>query len=122
MNKVLVTGGSGYIGSHVVLSLIESDYEVVILDNLSNSNKISLERVSDICGVKPKFYEGDITDSKFLNFVFSQESIESVIHLAGLKSVSESVEEPLKYYKNNVYGSLQLFMAMKSFDIKKVVF
>lgn len=122
MKTVLVTGGSGYIGSHTVLQLLEADYKVVVLDNFSNSSSISLERVAEITGKSATLIEGDIRDTNCLQKVFSEHSIDSVIHFAGLKAVGESVEKPLMYYENNVYGTLNLCKVMAEHNVKNIVF
>lgn len=120
--SILVTGGAGYIGSHTVLELIEAGYDVLAYDNLSNSSKLSLERVSHLTGKKIRFIDGDIRDENMLNNLFESNMIDAVIHFAGLKSVGESVEKPLLYYNNNVLGTLQLLKAMQNFNVKKLVF
>ena len=122
MNKILVTGGAGYIGSHTVVELLEAGYEVVVYDNLTNSSPVSLERVTQITGKQVTFVEGDIRDKAALNSLFSVHAFDAVIHFAGLKAVGESVEQPLKYYKNNVYGSLQLLEVMTEHNVKTIVF
>ena len=122
MEKILVTGGAGYIGSHTVVELLEADYEVFVYDNLTNSSPVSLERVTQITGKKVTFIEGDIRDKAALNSLFSAHTFDAVIHFAGLKAVGESVEQPLKYYNNNVYGSLQLFEVMAEHHVKTIVF
>lgn len=119
---VLVTGGSGYIGSHTLVELANDNYDFIVYDNLSNSIKESIKRVEKIIGKNIIFIEGDIRDSKKLSDVFSTYSIDSVIHFAGLKSVGESVEKPLEYYDNNVIGTLKLLEIMKEFKCKKLVF
>jgi UDP-glucose 4-epimerase len=119
---ILVTGGAGYIGSHTILELLKNNHDIVVLDNFSNSSIVSLERVGDLVGKNIKIIEGDVRCSKTLEFIFKQYSISSVIHFAGLKSVSESINEPLKYYDNNVYGSIQLLKYMKRFNVKNIVF
>lgn len=120
--KVLVTGGAGYIGSHMVLVLLESGYVVVVLDNLSNSQQISLERVAELAGRAPLFVQGDIRDSDLLANLFAEHALDAVIHFAGLKAVGESVTQPMAYYDNNVVGSLRLFQAMAAAGVKKLVF
>ncbi|RUO76969.1 UDP-glucose 4-epimerase GalE [Idiomarina seosinensis] len=120
--SILVTGGAGYIGSHTVVQLLEANYSVVVLDNLSNSSRESLKRVEKITGKQVIFIEGDILNKACLREVFSQYSIDSVIHFAGLKAVGESVEQPLSYYQNNVSGTLVLCEAMEEFGIKNIVF
>ena len=122
MNKILVTGGAGYIGSHTVVEVLEAGYEVVVYDNLTNSSPVSLERVTQITGKQVTFVEGDIRDKAALNSLFSVHAFDAVIHFAGLKAVGESVEQPLKYYKNNVYGSLQLLEVMTEHNVKTIVF
>ncbi len=119
---VLVTGGVGYIGSHTSIELLENGYEVVIVDNLCNSDKIVLDRIKEITGKKPKFYEIDITDKEKLEVVFKENKIDSVIHFAALKAVGESVQMPLEYYSNNLINTLVLLDLMKKYDVKKFVF
>ena len=121
-HNVLVTGGAGYIGSHTVVQLLEAGYPVVVLDNFSNSSKESLKRVEKITGKRVTFVEGDVCDKACLQELFSQHSIGSVIHFAGLKAVGESVEQPLRYYQNNVGGTLTLCEVMESFGVKNIVF
>ena len=106
--SVLVTGGAGYIGSHTCVELLESGYEVVVIDNLSNSNPKSLERVEMLTGKKLAFYEGDVRDEDLLKKIFAEHTIECVIHFAGLKAVGESVAIPWKYYDNNLNSTLVL--------------
>lgn len=122
MNKILVTGGSGYIGSHTVLELLNDNHDVVILDNLCNSSRDSLKRVEQLTGKNIPFVEGDIRDSSLLDKLFAENPIDAVIHFAGLKAVGESVEKPALYYDNNVVGSLTLFNAMQKAGVFKVVF
>lgn len=119
---ILVTGGAGYIGSHTCVELLEAGYEVVVVDNLSNSKVIALERVEKITGKKIKFYEIDLLDKERLEEVFAQEKIDSVIHFAGLKAVGESVSIPLKYYHNNLTGTFYLCELMKKYGVKNLVF
>ncbi|MGF1758910.1 UDP-glucose 4-epimerase GalE [Photobacterium sagamiensis] len=119
---ILVTGGAGYIGSHTVVQLLEQGSDVVVLDNLSNSNKSSLARVEQITGKSPVFYYGDILDRDILREIFSNHSIDSVIHFAGLKAVGESVKKPLDYYRNNVTGSAILVEEMQKSGVFKLVF
>lgn len=119
---VLVTGGNGYIGSHTVVELLNLGHEVVIFDNLSNSNRAVLERIETITAKKPHFILGDIRDSQALAQVFNDFSIDAVIHFAGLKAVGESVAMPLSYYDNNVCGSLCLLKAMHEANVKKIIF
>ncbi|EOI1378838.1 SDR family NAD(P)-dependent oxidoreductase, partial [Citrobacter amalonaticus] len=106
--KILVTGGAGYIGSHTVLELLSRGDEVVVIDNFANSSRASLERVSDICGRTPILYEGDVRDKGLLQKIFSEHKINSIIHFAGLKSVSESIQKPLEYYENNIASTISL--------------
>ncbi|WP_415895044.1 UDP-glucose 4-epimerase GalE [Neptuniibacter sp. PT34_22] len=119
---VLVTGGAGYIGSHTVVQLIAQGSQVVVLDNLCNSNPEVFNRIEDIIGVQPTFVEGDIRDRECLDSIFSTYSIDSVIHFAGLKAVGESSQIPLNYYQNNVHGTLVLCEAMAAADVKKLIF
>ncbi len=119
---ILVTGGTGYIGSHTVVELLNDNKEVIILDNLCNSSKEVLDKIKEITGKNCKFYENDIRDKEALEKIFSENEIESVIHFAGLKGVGESVEIPLEYYDNNVYGTIRLLETMKKFNCKKIVF
>lgn len=120
--KILVTGGTGYIGSHTVVELQNSGYEVVILDNLSNSSPKVLDRVEKITGKKAKFYEADILDREALTKIFSEEKIDAVIHFAGLKAVGESVAKPLEYYWNNITGTLTLLDVMRTNGCKNIIF
>ena len=121
--KVLVTGGAGYIGSHTVVELLNSGYDVVIVDNFSNSNPKALEAIKKITGKDFKFYELDILDTEKLNKVFDENpDIESVIHFAALKAVGESVAKPIEYYHNNIEGTLSLTNCMKKHNVKKIVF
>ncbi|MBT0585067.1 UDP-glucose 4-epimerase GalE [Alteromonas oceanisediminis] len=122
MKSILVTGGAGYIGSHTVLQLLEQNYHVVVLDNLSNASPESLRRVEQITGKSVTLVEGDIRDEKLLRALFSDNDIDAVIHFAGLKAVGESVEKPLMYYENNVYGTLQLCKVMAEHSVKNIVF
>jgi UDP-glucose 4-epimerase len=119
---ILVTGGAGYIGSHTCVELLNSGYDIVVVDNFSNSKPEALKRVEEITGKEFKFYEVDILDREGLEKVFSENNIEAVIHFAGLKAVGESVEIPLKYYHNNITGTLILCEVMKKYDVKKMVF
>jgi UDP-glucose 4-epimerase len=122
MKKILVTGGAGYIGSHTVVKLIEAGYEVVILDNLLNSKISVIDRIGKITNKKPLFIEGDIRDSDLLDQVMHDHSFNSVMHFAGLKAVAEAETEPLRYFDNNVVGSIKLFGAMQKANIKKIIF
>lgn len=120
--SILVTGGAGFIGSHTVVELLNSGYDVIILDNLSNSKPESLNRIKEITGKAPKFYNCDIRDRAGLDKVFAENRIDAVIHFAGLKSVNESCEKPLEYYDNNIGGTVTLCLAMKAAGVKKIVF
>ena len=120
--KILVTGGAGYIGSHTVVELLNAGHEVAVVDNLSNASVKSLERVEEITGKKVSFYEVDIRDDVTLEEVFKNEQPEAVIHFAGLKAVGESVEIPLKYFDNNIGGTLTLLHVMKKAGCKNMVF
>lgn len=122
MKKILVTGGAGYIGSHTVVQLLNAGKEVTVLDNLSNSRKGVIERIEVLTGKKVKFIEGDIRDRSRVRETFEQDSFESVIHFAGLKSVSESEAFPLKYFDNNVCGSVVLFEEMMRAQISQIIF
>ena len=119
---ILVTGGSGYIGSHTCLELLNEGHEIIVVDNLSNSKIESIKRVQTITGKEIIFYEADILDKEQLNRIFSQHKIDAVIHFAGLKAVGESVEKPLEYYHNNVSGTLSLCEVMKAHNVKNIVF
>ena len=122
MTRVLLTGGAGYIGSHTAVELLESGYEVVVYDNLVNSSEIALDRVEEITGKNLTFYEADILDTEFLKEVLIKENIDVVIHFAALKAVGESVKKPLKYYHNNLTGTLSLLRAMEEADVKNIIF
>lgn len=120
--NILVTGGLGYIGSHTCIKLIEAGYHPIILDNLYNSKLAVLDRIQQITGSKPIFYQGDIRDKSILTQIFQHHSISSVIHFAGLKAVGESVTKPLEYYDNNVYGSINLVECMRDNGIFNIIF
>ncbi len=120
--SVLVTGGSGFIGSHTVVELQEAGYDVVVIDNLSNSTEKSLQRVQEITGKPVKFYKVDIRDREGLEKVFATEQIDSCIHFAGLKAVGESVQKPWEYYENNIGGTLVLLDVMKKHGVKNIIF
>jgi UDP-glucose 4-epimerase len=122
LETILVTGGTGYIGSHTVVQLIEAGYSVVILDNLCNSKAEVLNRIKTITGVRPAFVHADVRDRAALQNLFASHAINAVIHFAGLKAVGESEAEPLKYYDNNVAGSLVLFEEMVRANVKTLVF
>lgn len=120
--SILITGGAGYIGSHTSVELLNAGYDIVIVDNFSNSKPEVLNRIEELTGKKFKFYKVDILDRDALNEVFSENDIEAVIHFAGLKSVGESVAMPISYYYNNITGSLILAELMAKHDVKKIVF
>jgi UDP-glucose 4-epimerase len=119
---VLLTGGAGYIGSHTTLALLESGYNVVVLDNLCNSAVDSLKRVGEIAGRAAEFVQGDVRDMTLLRWIFTEHEIRSVLHFAGLKAVGESVKNPLIYYDNNVGGTVQLCQAMSDAGVYELVF
>ena len=122
MKTILVTGGAGYIGSHTVVELLAADFNLVIIDNLSNSSRVALEQVEKITGRSFVFVEADIRDSAALDHIFAEHPIDAVIHFAGLKAVGESTQIPLKYYDNNVNGTLVLLQAMQRTGVFKLVF
>ena len=119
---VLVTGGAGYIGSHTCVELLESGYDVVVIDNLCNSSAKSLDRVEELTGKTLKFYEGDVRDEALLTKIFTENQIDCVIHFAGLKAVGESVSIPWKYYDNNLNSTLVLTKVMEKFGSKNIIF
>lgn len=120
--SILVTGGAGFIGSHTCVELLNAGYEIVVMDNLYNSNPESLNRIKKITGRDFKFYEADIRDCEALDKIFSENEIEAVIHFAGLKAVGESCRKPLEYYENNIGGTVTLCEAMRDAGCKKIVF
>ena len=120
--KILVTGGCGYIGSHTCCELLSDDYEVVIIDNLSNSKKDVIDKIEKITSKKVKFYEGNVQDEKLLKLIFTENKIDGVIHFAGYKAVGESVKKPLMYYDNNINSTLVLLKIMAEFECKNIVF
>ena len=122
MATILVTGGAGYIGSHTCVELLHAGHQVVVLDNLSNSSSKSLDRVQTLTSKKLDFVEGDILDGAILDKIFKQYKIDAVIHFAGLKAVGESQEQPLKYFENNISGSISLVQAMQRAGVFKLVF
>ncbi len=122
MKKILVTGGAGYIGSHTCVELLNAGYELVVLDNFSNSKPEVLEKIKKITGKDFKFYECDYTSAEALEKVFVENEIGQVINFAGFKAVGESVAKPLEYYTNNVYGALNLLQIMKKYNVKDFVF
>ncbi len=119
---ILVTGGAGYIGSHTCVELLNAGHEVVVVDNLCNSSEIALQRVEELTNKKVKFYKVDLLDREALTEVFEKESIDSVIHFAGLKAVGESVAKPLEYYYNNITGTLILLDVMRNHNCKNIIF
>jgi len=119
---ILITGGAGYIGSHTCVELLNAGYEIVVVDSFSNSKPESLKRVSEITGKDFKFYNVDLLDRTDLEKVFLENKIDAVIHFAGLKAVGESVKTPLRYYYNNITGTLNLCKVMQNYGVKKMVF
>lgn len=119
---ILITGGAGFIGSHTCVEMLNSGKDVVVIDNLDNSSAESLKRVEKITGKRISFYENDVCDKEALRKIFKNESIEAVIHFAGLKAVGESVREPIRYYDNNLISTLSLIEVMTEFGVKKIVF
>ena len=119
---ILTTGGAGYIGSHTCIELSNAGYDVVVVDNLDNSNEKSLERVEKIIGKKVKFYKEDVRDKEALRKIFTENKIDAVIHFAGLKAVGESVAKPVEYFDNNLISTINLLEVMREFDCKKIVF
>ena len=122
MAKILVTGGSGYIGSHTVLELLNKNYEVVVVDNLSNSSQESLKRVQQITGKTVTFYQEDVRNVAALEKIFTEHTFDAVIHFAAFKAVGESCKLPLKYYDNNISGTVGLLQVMEKFNVKKIIF
>ncbi|NCF63924.1 MAG: UDP-glucose 4-epimerase GalE, partial [Gammaproteobacteria bacterium] len=119
---ILVTGGAGYIGSHACIELLEAGFEVVVVDNLSNSKSDSLSRVEDLTGKTIQFHLADLRDAGGMRHLFRHEKIDAVIHFAGLKAVGESTEIPLDYYQNNIGGTANLLEAMNEYGVKDIVF
>lgn len=122
MKRILITGGAGFIGSHIAVELLEKDFDVIVYDNLSNSSIESLKRVEKITGKKLKFFKADVLDKEKMKDVLKREEIDLVIHCAALKAVGESVKKPLEYYHNNLTGTLSLLDAMKESNVKNIVF
>lgn len=120
--NILVTGGTGYIGSHTVADLFENGHSIIIFDNLSNSKIDVVGKIKQITGKVPKFVKGDIRDESALDSLFESNKIDAVIHFAGLKAVGESCEKPLLYYENNICGTINLLNVMKKYGCKKIVF
>ncbi|MBQ3320877.1 UDP-glucose 4-epimerase GalE [Candidatus Saccharibacteria bacterium] len=122
MKRILVTGGTGYIGSHTIIELFKKDYEIDILDNLFNSKITVLDKIEEISGKRPNFYEIDLLEYEKMRELFRDTKYDLVIHFAGLKAVGESVEKPLLYYENNVGGTINLLKCMKEFGVNKIIF
>ena len=122
MKTILVTGGAGYIGSHTLIELIGAGYDVVVVDNLSNSKEEALKRVEKIVDRKIKFYKADVCDKDAMRRIFAENDFDAVINFAGYKAVGESVSKPLEYYENNIYGMLALLDVMREFKVKNLVF
>ncbi len=120
--KILVTGGAGYIGSHTTVELLNAGYEVVIVDDFSNSDAKALENIKTITNKEFKFYEGNLCDKTIVNEIFQNEKIDGIIHFAGYKAVGESVEKPLMYYQNNLVSTLNILDAMVEYNVNKIVF
>ena len=120
--NILVTGGAGYIGSHTCIELMANGYDVIVVDNLCNANPKSLDRVEQLAGKKPKFYEGDVRDEALMRKIFAENEISAVIHFAGLKAVGESVAQPWRYYDNNLNSTLVLTKAMEEAGCKRIIF
>ena len=119
---ILVTGGTGYIGSHTCVELINAGYDVVIIDNLSNSKKEVVSYIEKITNKKIKFYENDVCDKEALKVIFKENKIDAIIHFAGFKAVGESVSKPIMYYRNNLDSTLSLIEVAEEFNVKKLVF
>lgn len=120
--KILVTGGTGYIASHTAVELLESNYEIILLDNLSNSKKEVVDKIKTITNKNFKFYKGDCADKNTLTKIFNENKIDAVMHFAGFKAVGESVKNPLKYYNNNLISTITLLEVMNEYNCKKLVF
>ena len=120
--KILVTGGAGYIGSHTCVELLEAGHEVVIADNLYNASEKAVERIGEITGKTPVFYQADLCDRAAMEQIFEEHCFDAVIHFAGLKAVGESVEKPLLYYRNNIEGTLNLLDAMTKYNVNEIIF
>ena len=120
--QILVTGGTGFIGSHTVVELLNAGYDVVIADNLYNSKAMVVDRIEEITGRRPKFYEIDVLDRAALGALFDAEKIDAVIHFAGYKAVGESTKKPIEYYHNNIESTLALCDVMRAHNCRKIVF
>lgn len=122
MKKILATGGTGYIGSHTVVELIQAGYEVEIIDNLFNSKATVIDKIEKITSVRPKFYEADLLNEEKLDQIFAEAKYDAVLHFAGLKAVGESVEKPLDYYRNNIMSTVNLLNVMKKYGVHEFIF
>lgn len=122
MERILVTGGTGYIGSHTIIELYKKGYKIDILDNLFNSKVMVLDKIEEIAGERPDFYQIDLLEYEKMDKLFAENKYDLVIHFAGLKAVGESVEKPLRYYENNVGGTINLLKCMKKHEVKKIIF
>lgn len=122
MSQILVTGGSGFIGSHTCVELLENNHEIIVVDNLCNSKRAAIDRIEKISGKTVKFYQADICDYEAMTTVFKENDISAVIHFAGLKAVGESVQKPLEYYSNNIGGTFVLLRVMRENNCKRIVF
>ena len=120
--SILVTGGAGYIGSHTTVELIQAGYDVVIVDDLSNSKATVIDRIEKITGTRPRFYQVNILDEEKLDHIFQTETIEAIIHYAAFKAVGESVQNPIKYYSNNLGGLLSILKAMNKHKVQRIVY
>ncbi|MCP3670179.1 MAG: UDP-glucose 4-epimerase GalE [Gammaproteobacteria bacterium] len=120
--KVMLTGGAGFIGSHTCVEMLNAGYEIVVVDNLCNSSEQSLQRIEQLTGKSVEFYQADIQDMSALRRVFTEHSISAVVHFAGLKAVGESVEQPIAYYQNNICGTINLCKAMQEHEVFSIVF
>lgn len=120
--KILVTGGTGFIGSHTCVELLDAGYDVVIIDNLSNSKKEVVNYIEEITGKRVTFYEGDVCDKEILKTIFKENKIDAIIHFAGYKAVGESVAKPIMYYRNNLDSTMSLIEVANEFNVKKIAF
>ena len=120
--RILITGGAGYIGSHTAVELMRAGYEVVIVDNLCNSSIKILDRLNALCGPRFMFIEADVRDAKALDCIFAENRISGVVHFAGMKAVEESVLQPLRYFDNNIGGTLKLLQCMDRAGVRRIVF
>ena len=120
--SIFITGGAGFIGSHTCVEMLCANKDIVVIDNLSNSSKVAIDRIEQITGKPVKFYEGDVRDGELLDKIFTENSIDAVIHFAGYKAVGESVQKPLMYYENNILNTITLLEVMKKHNVKRIVF